>query len=57
LVVRIAVGFVRVRGLNPAKFDQILLLTKRMFWTNILLGCVELYFVVMTILLGVSFFW
>ena len=56
-VIRIAVRFVRFRGLDPARFDEMLHLSKKLFWTNVLLGSVELYFVVMTTALGVSFFW
>ena len=57
LIVRIAVRFVRARGLTPARFDSVLEGGEGLFWTALLMGSVELCLVLITIVLGLSFFW
>ena len=53
----IVVRFVRARGLNPANFDDVLQNSKKLAWINFLMGSIEIYLVVITIWLGLSFFW
>ena len=57
LVIRIALRFIRVRGLNPARFEQTLERATGLFWTNVQMGSLEIYLLAITTLLGVSFFW
>jgi len=57
IVAVIMAGFIRARGLSPASFDGMVEKTTDLLWLNILIAALETYLVVITVLLGVSFFW
>jgi hypothetical protein len=57
LIMRVVFRLFRTRGVDPAKFDQIVERATDVFWTNVLLGSIEVYLLILTILLGASFMW
>jgi len=56
LILRIVIRVVRARGLSPDKFDAMLESGKGFLWSTLVMSSVELYLVLITILLGISFF-
>ena len=57
LVVRLFVRFIRFWGLHPSKFDTVLQRGKEIGWLSLVMGSIELYLVLLTVLLGFAISW
>ena len=57
LAARLLFRFIRTWGLHPTKFDDIVGKATDLVWLNLIVGTTECILLVITILLGLSFFW